>query len=266
MHQAPIGLTIAGSDSGGGAGIQADLKTFAFHCVHGASVITCVTAQNTLGVTAVEGMSLGLIEAQFEAVATDMAIGAIKTGMLFQAPIVLTVAKKLVGMGFRRVVIDPVMVSRTGAKLLDEEAIGAIKERLLPLALLITPNRYEAQLLTKQAITTIDDMKKATEAIYKTTRARVLLKGGGMEIPHKGTDVYFDGDRMEVLTTQPIDTPHTHGTGCTLSAAITANLALGYALFESVQKGKEFVTQAIGCSLPIGRGQGPVGHFFKLLG
>jgi hydroxymethylpyrimidine/phosphomethylpyrimidine kinase len=266
MKEVPIALTIGGSDSGGGAGIQADLKTFAFHCVHGTSVVTCVTAQNTTGVTAVEGMALNLIEAQFEAVVTDMPIGAIKTGMLFQAPIVLTVAKKLVGIGFRLVVVDPVMVSRTGAKLLDEEAIGAIKTKLLPLALLITPNRYEAQLLTNQAITTIDDMRRAAEEIYKMTGARVLLKGGGMEKPLKGTDVYFDGERLEVLTAKPIDTIHTHGTGCTLSAAITANLALGHSLFESVQRGKNYVSQAIGSSLAIGRGQGPVGHFFPLLG
>jgi hydroxymethylpyrimidine/phosphomethylpyrimidine kinase len=265
MKEVPIALTIGGSDSGGGAGIQADLKTFAFHCVHGASVLTCVTAQNTMGVTAVGGMPIDLIEAQLEAVATDMAIGAVKTGMLYQAPIVSALTRKLVGMGFSRVVVDPVMVSRTGAKLLDEEAIGAIKTKLLPLALLITPNRYEAQLLTNQAITTIDDMRRAAEEIYKMTGARVLLKGGGMEKPLKGTDVYFDGERMEVLTAKPIDTLHTHGTGCTLSAAIAANLALGYSLWEAINRGKDYVTQAIGHSLAIGRGQGPVGHFFPLL-
>ncbi len=265
MKEVPIALTIAGSDSGGGAGIQADLKTFAFHCVHGASVITCVTAQNTTGVTAVEGMPIGLIEAQLEAVATDMAIGAVKTGMLYQAPIVLAVARKLVGMGFSRVVVDPVMVSRTGATLLDTEAIEAIRSRLLPLALLITPNRYEAQLLSHTTIESLEDMKKAAELIHQMTGTGVLVKGGGLPLPDKGKDVYFDGEKMAILEGKPIDTIHTHGTGCTLSAAIAANLALGYSLWEAINRAKDYVTQAIGHSLAIGRGQGPVGHFFPLL-
>lgn len=258
-------MTIAGSDSGGGAGIQADLRTFAFHCVHGTSVITCVTAQNTLGVTAVEGMPLNLIEAQFEAIVTDMSIAAIKTGMLFQSSIVATVAKKLVGGGFRQIVVDPVMVARSGAKLLDEDTIEMIIHRLLPIALLITPNRYEAQILVQREITTIDDMHQAAEELHKKTGTAVLIKGGGMDATIKGTDVYCDGKRMEVLSTPTIDTIHTHGTGCTLSAAIAANLALGRALFDAVKLAKDYVTKAIGHSLTIGSGQGPVGHFFPLI-
>ncbi|MCS6959729.1 MAG: bifunctional hydroxymethylpyrimidine kinase/phosphomethylpyrimidine kinase [Pseudanabaenaceae cyanobacterium SKYGB_i_bin29] len=265
MERPPVVMTIAGSDSGGGAGIQADLKTFAFHCVHGTSAITCVTAQNTQGVTAVEAMPLSLITAQIDAVAADMQVAALKTGMLLKSEIVQLVAKKIVGQGWRQVVVDPVMVSRTGAKLLDEEAIDSITHRLLPLALLITPNRYEAQLLTGRDINGIDDMQFVAEEIHKKTKTAVLVKGGGMTVPIKGTDVYFDGEKMELFPQEAIPTPHTHGTGCTLSAAIVANLALGFSLLEAVKKGKAYVTKAIEHSLTIGRGQGPVGHFFPLL-
>lgn len=265
MLKPPIVMTIAGSDSGGGAGIQADLKTFAFHCVHGTSVITCVTAQNTLGVTAVEALPLSMIAAQIDTVANDLPVTALKTGMLLNCEIVSLVAKKIVGRGWRQVVVDPVMVSRTGAKLLQDDAIEAITHRLLPLALLITPNRYEAQLLTQKEIKTIEAMQSAAEEIHKQTKTAVLVKGGGMEAPIKGTDVYFDGDRMELLPQEAIPTPHTHGTGCTLSAAIVANLALGYPLLEAVKRAKDYVTKAIGHSLALGGGQGPVGHFFPLL-
>jgi hydroxymethylpyrimidine/phosphomethylpyrimidine kinase len=263
--QIPIAMTIAGSDSGGGAGIQADLRTFAFHCVHGTSVLTCITAQNTQGVTRVDAMSAEAVSAQFEAVMIDMRVGAIKTGMLLNQEIVKTVAKKLVAFGFGNVVIDPVMVSRTGAQLLDDDAIKTIRDVLIPLAAIATPNRYEAQILADMPIHTLDDMQTAAQKIHKLGARSVLVKGGGMTDDLKAVDVWFDGDRLEVLQTETINTKHTHGTGCTLSAAIAANLALGKPQFESVLTAKNYVTEALKYALAIGQGQGPVGHFFPLL-
>jgi len=263
--QIPIAMTIAGSDSGGGAGIQADLRTFAFHCVHGTSVLTCITAQNTQGVTRVDPMPTEAVSAQFEAVMIDMRVGAIKTGMLLNQEIVKTVAKKLVAFGFGNVVIDPVMVSRTGAQLLDDDAIKTIRDVLIPLAAIATPNRYEAQILADMQIQTLDDMQTAAQKIHKLGARSVLVKGGGMTDDLKGIDVWFDGDRLEVLQTETINTKHTHGTGCTLSAAIAANLALGKSQFQSVLEAKNYVTEALKYALAIGQGQGPVGHFFPLL-
>ncbi len=261
----PIAMTIAGSDSGGGAGIQADLRTFAFHCVHGTSVLTCITAQNTQGVTRVDAMSAEAVSAQFEAVMIDMRVGAIKTGMLLNQELVKTVAKKLVAFGFGNVVVDPVMVSRTGAQLLDDDAIKTIRDVLIPLAAIATPNRYEAQILADMQIHTLDDMQTAAQKIHKLGARSVLVKGGGMTDDLKAVDVWFDGDRLEVLQTETINTKHTHGTGCTLSAAIAANLALGKSQFQSVLDAKNYVTEALKYALAIGQGQGPVGHFFPLL-
>ncbi|MFZ4730832.1 MAG: bifunctional hydroxymethylpyrimidine kinase/phosphomethylpyrimidine kinase [Pseudanabaena sp.] len=263
--QIPIAMTIAGSDSGGGAGIQADLRTFAFHLVHGTSVLTCVTAQNTQGVTRVDALSVESVTAQFETVMIDMRIGAIKTGMLLNQEIIKTVAKKLVAFGFGNVVVDPVMVSRTGAQLIDDDALKIMGELLIPLAAIATPNRYEAQILAGMEIHTLEDMQAAAQRIYKLGARSVLLKGGGMSGDLKAVDVWFDGDRLEVLRTEVIETIHTHGTGCTLSAAIAANLALGKSRFQSVVDAKNYVTEALKYALAIGKGQGPVGHFFPLL-
>ncbi|WP_242022964.1 bifunctional hydroxymethylpyrimidine kinase/phosphomethylpyrimidine kinase [Pseudanabaena mucicola] len=261
----PIAMTIAGSDSGGGAGIQADLRTFAFHCVHGTSVLTCITAQNTQGVTRVDAMSAESVTAQFEAVMTDMQVGAIKTGMLLNQDIIKTVAKKLVAFGFGNVVVDPVMVSRAGAQLIDDEAVKTIRELLIPLAAIATPNRYEAQILADMEIKTLADMQTAAQKIYKLGARSVLVKGGGMLQDLRAVDVWFDGEGFEVLKTEVIDTNHTHGTGCTLSAAIAANLALGKPRFQAVVDAKNYVTEALKYALAIGKGQGPVGHFFPLL-
>jgi hydroxymethylpyrimidine/phosphomethylpyrimidine kinase len=263
--QIPIAMTIAGSDSGGGAGIQADLRTFAFHLVHGTSVLTCVTAQNTQGVTRVDAMSVESVTAQFETVMIDMRIGAIKTGMLLNQEIIKTVAKKLVAFGFGNVVVDPVMVSRTGAQLIDDDAVKTMGEMLIPLAAIATPNRYEAQILAGMEIHTLEDMQAAAQRIYKLGARSVLVKGGGMTGDLKAVDVWFDGDRLEVLRTEVIETIHTHGTGCTLSAAIAANLALGKSRFQAVMDAKNYVTEALKYALAIGKGQGPVGHFFPLL-
>lgn len=263
-NNVPIAMTIAGSDSGGGAGIQADLRTFAFHCVHGTSVLTCITAQNTQGVTRVDAMSAQAVAAQFEAVMVDMRVSAIKTGMLLNQEIIQITAKKLVAFGCGNVVVDPVMVSRVGAKLLDDDAIHAMGDLLLPIAAIATPNRYEAQILAEMEIHTLADMQAAAQKIYKLGARSVLIKGGGMTGDLKAVDVWFDGDRLETLQTEAIDTIHTHGTGCTLSAAIAANLALGKPNLQAVQDAKVYVTTALKYALAIGKGQGPVGHFFPL--
>ncbi len=258
-------MTIAGSDSGGGAGIQADLRTFAFHCVHGTCAITCVTAQNTIGVTRVDALPLESISAQIEAVVSDIRVLAVKTGMLLNAEIIRLTAKKLTALGFSNLVVDPVMVSRTGAQLIDDSAITTLKQQLLPIAQIVTPNRYEAQILAGIAIDTLEDMQKAAQTIYGLGARAVLVKGGSMPAELRGIDVYFDGKSLDILRTETISTPHTHGTGCTLSAAITANLALGYPLKEAVSRGKQYVTSALRQSLAIGRGQGTLGHFYPLL-
>jgi hydroxymethylpyrimidine/phosphomethylpyrimidine kinase len=261
----PVAMTIAGSDSGGGAGIQADLRTFAFHCVHGTSAITCVTAQNTLGVSRVDAMSAESVVAQIEAVVTDMRVLAIKTGMLLNQEIIRTVAKKLAAMGLGNVVVDPVMVSRTGAQLIDDDAVQCLRHSLLPLAAIATPNRYEAQMLSGLEINTLDDMQQAARQIHHLGARAVLVKGGGMQGELHGVDLWFDGKQMEVLRTERVETKHTHGTGCTLSAAIAANLALGKPALVAVRDAKAYVTEALKHSLAIGQGQGPVGHFFPLL-
>lgn len=264
----PVALTIAGSDSGGGAGIQADLRTFSFHQVHGTSALTCVTAQNTLGVSRVDALPPEAIVAQIQAIASDIGFHAIKTGMLLNAEIIEAVAATLEdlqqSLPTQNLIVDPVMVSRTGAQLIDDEAIATLIQRLLPKALIATPNRYEAQRLAGFDIQTLADMKAAAAEIHQLGPASVLVKGGGMSGVLKGVDVWFDGNTYEVLETQLIDTPHTHGTGCTLSAAIAANLALGKSPLEAVHAAKHYVTEALQHSLPIGKGQGPVGHWFPL--
>ncbi|MEA5537372.1 bifunctional hydroxymethylpyrimidine kinase/phosphomethylpyrimidine kinase [Crocosphaera sp. XPORK-15E] len=261
----PVALSIAGSDSGGGAGIQADLRTFAFHQVHGMSAIACVTAQNTLGVTHVVALSVEMVKAQIEAVMVDIGAQGVKTGMLFNSDIIKTVAQAVSNWSIQQLVVDPVMVSRTGAKLLDDQAIAALKYELIPKALIVTPNRYEAQILSSLAINTLDDMKKATEIIYQLGAKFVLVKGGGMAEELQGVDVWFDGKTWEILSIETIETKNTHGTGCTLSAAIAANLALGKEPYLAVVDAKNYVTTALKYSLDIGKGTGPVGHFFPLL-
>lgn len=265
MTAIPVAMTIAGSDSGGGAGIQADLRTFAFHKVHGTSALTCVTAQNTLGVSRVDALPAAAVTAQMEAVVQDIGVQATKTGMLLNQEIIATVATQVEALGLQRLVVDPVMVSRTGAQLIDDAAIATLQTRLLPLAAILTPNRYEAQMLAAMEITTLEAMQTAAEKIYQLGPKAVLVKGGGMTGELRGVDVWFDGQQMTTLTTATIDTPNTHGTGCTLSAAIAANLALGYTPLEATRQAKDYVTTALRHALDIGQGQGPVGHFFPLL-
>ncbi|MEO0407166.1 MAG: bifunctional hydroxymethylpyrimidine kinase/phosphomethylpyrimidine kinase [Cyanobacteria bacterium P01_A01_bin.135] len=263
MPSIPTALTIAGSDSGGGAGIQADLKTFAFHQVHGTSALTCITAQNTQGVDRVDALPPEAVTAQIQTVLTDIGTHAVKTGMLLNADIIQAVAQRADRLP--NLVVDPVMVSRTGAQLIADEAIAALKRALVPHAAVLTPNRYEAQLLSGREIDTLEDMKAAAQQILALGPGAIILKGGGFTGDLRGVDIYSDGDILAVLKTETIDTPHTHGTGCTLSAAIAANLALGYPMLTAVQRSKDYVTGALRHSLAIGAGQGPVGHFYPLL-
>lgn len=259
-------LTIAGSDSGGGAGIQADLKTFAFHCVHGTSALTCVTAQNTQGVARVDALSPEAVTAQIEAVTRDIGVGAAKTGMLLNAGIMEAVAIAVRAERITQLVVDPVMVSRTGAQLIDDRAIATLREKLLPLALVTTPNRYEAQILSGMEIATLADMEAAARQIFALGPKSVLVKGGGMSGELQGVDVWFDGYAMVRLKpSATVETRHTHGTGCTLAAAIAANLALGKDVSTAIERAKDYVTAALGHALAIGSGSGPVGHFYPLL-
>jgi hydroxymethylpyrimidine/phosphomethylpyrimidine kinase len=261
----PVALTIAGSDSGGGAGIQADLRTFAFHKVHGTSALTCITAQNTLGVTRVDALPPEAVMAQIDAVLSDIEVQAVKTGMLLNQEIMAAVAQHLAPLNLSHLVIDPVMVSRTGALLIDEPAIAMLRSRLIPLATVLTPNRYEAQILTGRRIETLDEMQAAAEALHQLGAKFILLKGGGMTGTLRGTDVWFDGRQITLLTTRLVDTTNTHGTGCTLAAAIAAWLARGKDPLSAARLAKDYVTTALEHALEIGQGQGPVGHFFPLL-
>ncbi len=261
----PVALTIAGSDSGGGAGIQADLRTFSFHEVHGTSALTCVTAQNTVGVMRVDALPPEAVIAQIEAVTSDIGVQAAKTGMLLNQAIIEAVAEHLQAQPIPQLVVDPVMVSRTGDTLIAEAAIASLTKKLLPLAAILTPNRYEAQILAGMEITTLADMQTAAKRIQALGPKAVIIKGGGFKGELRGVDVWYDGEQMEVLRVEPVDTDNTHGTGCTLSSAIAANLAKGIEPRAAVQQAKSYVTKALQHSLSIGKGQGPVGHFYRLL-
>lgn len=261
----PITLTIAGSDSGGGAGIQADLKTFAFHCVHGTSALTCVTSQNTQGVMRVDPLPSEAVVAQIEAVVNDMGVQATKTGMLLNQEIINAVVRAAKTLRLNTLVVDPVMVSRTGVQLIDNQAVESLRNTLIPLATIVTPNRYEAQILSGLEIDTLEDMEVAAQRIHHLGATAVLVKGGGMKGDLRGVDVWFDGVELSTLKTEQVATDNTHGTGCTLSSAIAANLALGKELLSAVESAKDYVTMALQYALDIGQGTGPVGHFFPLL-
>ena len=261
----PVAMTIAGSDSGGGAGIQADLRTFAFHKVHGTCALTCITAQNTLGVERVDALPPEAVVAQMEAVVNDIGVQAAKTGMLLNQEIIAVVAAQVQKLQLANLVVDPVMVSRTGAQLIDDAAIATLKTALIPHATVLTPNRYEAQILGNLEIHTLEEMQTAAQRIYELGANAVLVKGGGLQGELRSVDVWFDGQQLETLTAATVNTTNTHGTGCTLSAAIAANLALGHDPLTATRRAKAYVTHALQHALAIGHGQGPVGHFFPLL-
>lgn len=262
----PTALTIAGSDSGGGAGIQADLRTFAFHCVHGTSAITCITAQNTLGVQRVDAMSPDAVMTQIKSVVEDIGVQAAKTGMLLNQEIIAAVSQQVKTLQINNLVVDPVMVSRTGVQLINDDAVNSLRDTLIPQAVIVTPNRYEAQILSGLEVNSVADMRLVAQIIAEKMGAKaVLVKGGGMKGDARGVDVFFDRENLEILKTVLVDTDNTHGTGCTLSASIAANLARGKDLLTAVKQAKEYVTTALNYALDIGAGQGPVGHFFPLL-
>lgn len=255
-----VALTIAGSDSGGGAGIQADLKTFHQFGVFGTSAIVVVTAQNTVGVDAVHNIPASMVDAQIAAVAKDLKPSACKTGMLATEELVIQVAEAVESYSLPNCVVDPVMVATSGDRLLDEGAVVAIKERLLPLSCLITPNIPEARILTDMEITTVDDMILAAENLVSLGAGAVLIKGGHLT-DAVVTDVLRVGSRTHLFENVRIDTRSTHGTGCTLSAAVTAGLATGKNLQDSVAQGLDFVHRAIESAPGLGSGNGPLNHF-----
>jgi hydroxymethylpyrimidine/phosphomethylpyrimidine kinase len=258
----PIALTIAGSDSGGGAGIQADLKTFAALGVHGASAITAITAQNTVGVTHIFELPPSLITAQIDAVASDLGVDAAKTGMLSSAEIIEAVAAAVERHGIRLLVVDPVMVAKGGARLLRDEAVGALRSRLLPLAAVITPNIPEAEVLLGRTITSLDQRREAARDLLALGPRAVVVKGGHAD--GDAIDVFWDGSALVELIATRIDTPNTHGSGCTFSAAIAARLAAGRQPIDAVRDAKQFITSAIEFGLEIGKGHGPVNPMFGL--
>ncbi len=257
----PKALTIAGSDSGGGAGIQADLKTFAAHGVYGISAITAVTAQNTREVIAVAEVPEEVVAAQIDSVLEDIGAGAIKTGMLSSARIVTTVAERIEAWGIPTVV-DPVMVSKSGNFLLAPEAVGAVKRQLIPASLIVTPNHHEAAVLTGIEINSDDDAREAARALADLGARIVIIKGGHR--PGAPIDLVFDGTSFGELSADRIETENTHGTGCTFSAAIAANLALGFGPLESIARAKLYLTEALRSSYRVGGGHSPVNHLFAL--
>lgn len=254
-------LTIAGSDSGGGAGIQADLKTFCALHVYGATVITAITAQNTLGVTAVQGLSPDLVAAQLDAVLSDIGADACKTGMLYNADIIAAVADRLRAHNVSRLVIDPVMLAKSGARLLDENAVQTLVEKLFPLATVITPNVPEAEALTGLRISCEDHMIQAAARLLKAGPRWVVIKGGHLE--GDASDLVYTADAHYFLRSPRIMTRCTHGTGCTFSAAITAYLARGLDALDAIKCAKTYITQAIVTATDIGRGFSPVNHFWN---
>jgi hydroxymethylpyrimidine/phosphomethylpyrimidine kinase len=256
-------LTIAGSDSGGGAGIQADLKTFAAHGLFGTSAITAVTAQNTLGVTAWLAMPADLVTAQIEAVAADFELRAVKIGMLGNAAIVEAVAAAIAELDLPEVVVDPVMIAKSGDRLLDGDAVDALKRELLPRAHVVTPNVPEAEVLSGITITSIDDMWSAARRILALGPRVVLVKGGHLEGP-ESIDVAVSSDDAFEMRRPRVETRNTHGTGCTLSSAIAANLALGLTPRDALQRAREYLDGAIRNAPGLGRGHGPLGHFWRV--
>jgi len=254
-----IGLTIAGSDSGGGAGIQADLKTFHRFGVFGTSAITAITAQNTRGVQAIHPVPVSDVRAQIDSVAEDLPPDAFKTGMLATAELAREVARAIRAHGLPGYVMDPVMVATSGDRLLEKEAEAALAAELLPLASVVTPNLAEAAILVRRPVTTLEEMRTAARELVELGAEAALVKGGHLSAD--AVDLLWDGAEEHVFRRPRIDTPHTHGTGCTLSAAIAAGLARGDDLVASVERATRFVARAIESAPGLGSGRGPVNHF-----
>lgn len=259
-----VALTIAGSDCSGGAGIQADLKTMTTNGVFAESVITALTAQNTTGVFGVFESSPEFVTQQLDAVFTDIYPDAVKIGMVSSAPIIEAIADGLKKYEAKNIVIDPVMVSTSGSKLLQEDAISTLEEVLFPLATLLTPNIPEAEILSDIKINSAEDMTNAAEIIGKKYNAAVLLKGG--HSINDANDLLYSNGEFKWFSGKRIDNPNTHGTGCTLSSAIAANLAKGMNLDESVESAKAYISGALAAMLDLGKGSGPMNHAFAING
>lgn len=259
-------LTIAGSDSGGGAGIQADLKTFAALGGYGMSAITALTAQNTLGVSAIHSVPPEFVAQQIDAVVTDIGVDAVKIGMLFTSDIIATVAERLQFYNLRPIVLDPVMTAKSGDKLLEDSAIEALRQQLLRLATLITPNLPEARLLLGHPIQTLDEMPDAAKALQQLGAKHVLLKGGHLDTLRSMDCLLTADGQIHWFDAPRIPTQNTHGTGCTLSSAIAAYLGKGFSVTDAVKHAKDYLTGAIeyGATYTLGKGHAPVHHFYKL--
>jgi len=251
-------LTIAGSDSSGGAGIQADLKTFAAHGVYGLSAITAVTAQNTVGVTAVAALAPDLVVAQIDAVMSDIGADAVKIGMLANAAIAHAVAGALRRLAPRVIVLDPVMIAKGGDRLLDDDAVAVLVSELLPLATIVTPNVPEAERLTGLRLQSVVDLRRAAIRLVELGARAAIVKGGHLEGP--AVDVLYDGVTAVELSAERVAGPHTHGTGCTFASALAARLALGDSVTDAARAAKLYVTAAIARAPGLGRGHGPLGH------
>jgi hydroxymethylpyrimidine/phosphomethylpyrimidine kinase len=258
----PVALTIAGSDSGAGAGIQADLKTFAAQGVFGASVLTAVTAQNTAAVLGVERLEPAFVELQLEAVLDDLPVASVKTGLLASSAVVTAVARWARAGRLPNLVVDPVLMASTGRPLLDDDAPDAYLQLLFPCAAVVTPNVREAALLTGMAITGVGDMARAATELAGTGATAVLVKGGHIGGDHAPDVVVFNGE-VSVLDAERVETMNDHGTGCTLSAAIAARLARGHDVMEAIRLAKEYVTESLrgAAGWDLGAGHGPLDHF-----
>ena len=257
-------LTIAGSDCSGGAGIQADIKTMTMNGVYAMSVITALTAQNTTGVSAISEVSPDFLAAQMDMVFTDIRPDAVKIGMVSNSKLIKTIVERLSFYKAVNIVVDPVMVATSGADLMQSEAVFTMKDFLLPMASLATPNIPEAEVLTGNKIASKEDMEKAAVHINQMCSCSVLLKGG--HTIHDASDVLFHNGKIEWFYGKRIHNPNTHGTGCTLSSAIAANLAKGYNLENSVQRAKDYISGALAAMLDLGKGSGPMNHAFNLNG
>ena len=259
-------LTIAGSDPSGGAGIQADIKTMTVHGVYAMSVITALTAQNTTGVTGIMEVTPDFMVKQLDSVLSDIRPDAVKTGMLMSGGLIEIIADKLSSYNINNIVVDPVMISTSGSRLISEDAIEMLKSRLLPMATLVTPNIPEAEVLAAMSISDKKDMEKAALAMCEEFGCNVLLKGGHSVLDTDDLLVYRDASGCNSIfyPGRRIDNPNTHGTGCTLSSAIAANLAKGISLQQSIRQAKEYINGALEAGLDLGKGSGPMNHAFML--
>ena len=255
-------LTIAGSDSSGGAGIQADIKTMTMLGVYAMSAITALTAQNTMGVRAISTVTPKFLEQQLDAIFEDIPPDAVKIGMVSSAELIKTIAQKLEFYGAKNIVVDPVMVATSGAKLIDDNAVETLKKFLFPLATVITPNIPEAEILSNIKIKSAEDMTAVAQIIFENYGCAVLCKGG--HSLNDANDILYSADGVEIFTGKRIATLNTHGTGCTLSSAVAAGLAKNLSLSESIQHAKEYISGALSAGLNLGKGSGPMNHAFAI--